>query len=308
MIYYSWNLPWIRRDCDSHSFEFHSQTPLPVETCPESEGIATNKTASSFHLLMVLFCWNLPWIRRDCDFFHSQLQHHTLFWKLKPALNQKGLRPSIKSKSPVSESINKKLKPALNQKGLRLFFTSLIFAPPLLSFLLKPALNQKGLRLGGGGFSLFALYKRWNLPWIRRDCDPISWSSPVNEVLTGLKPALNQKGLRHTFGTGTLSSTLRLIIVETCPESEGIATKGRVRISPPHFFYVETCPESEGIATYPIGKSDIFKLLFVETCPESEGIATVMSDGNLLSRILILLKPALNQKGLRRGDYPAPSP
>ena len=38
-------------------------------------------------------------------------------------------------------------------------------------------------------------------------------------------------------------------LVETCPESEGIATKLTHYLTP-LLIFVETCPESEGIATY----------------------------------------------------------
>ena len=90
-----------------------------------------------------------------------------------------------------------------------------------------------------------------------------------------LKPALNQKGLRHCISSLIAWSTKSS--VETCPESEGIATS---HIEPPFFLffcdYVETCPESEGIATPLMTK--LIQVLVqpkrVETCPESEGIAT----------------------------------
>ena len=64
----SWNLPWIRRDCDNtscpHLLMFFSC--YQVETCPESEGIAT-QGLPEFKLCFFFWSWNLPWIRRDCD-------------------------------------------------------------------------------------------------------------------------------------------------------------------------------------------------------------------------------------------------
>ena len=114
-------------------------------------------------------------------------------------------------------------------------------------------------------------------------------------MMRELKPALNQKGLRPD-----IEETLSLS-VETCPESEGIATpnqkysrskissalkpalnqKGLRLVITPHLrlgaptIWVETCPESEGIATPSSLLLRLSALEFpVETCPESEGIAT----------------------------------
>ena len=69
---------------------------------------------------------------------------------------------------------------------------------PAASEGLKPALNQKGLR-------------------------PNPLETFETLVRSSLKPALNQKGLRHSpLGKLKLAS---IIFVETCPESEGIATR-----------------------------------------------------------------------------------
>ena len=111
-----------------------------------------------------------------------------------------------------------------------------------------------------------------------------------------LKPALNQKGLRlHTYQNSRQGGPH---LVETCPESEGIATPFlQVHQFPYLLYLVETCPESEGIAT----QAEISKFKLenrVETCPESEGIATSGKETGLAR--LFALKPALNQKGLRR--------
>ena len=63
--------------------------------------------------------------------------------------------------------------------------------------------------------------------------------------------------------------------VETCPESEGIATLFCATNTLFRSFLVETCPESEGIATrHIIHVIHVMHLVGVETCPESEGIAT----------------------------------
>ena len=62
-----------------------------------------------------------------------------------------------------------------------------------------------------------------------------------------LKPALNQKGLRQVIEIVNGAEDEKE--VETCPESEGIATKGGGDYPRPQIYLVETCPESEGIAT-----------------------------------------------------------